>query len=71
MALVMSRDQNAEQTHTKLGGTVQMFVNNPNYLKLQLRRNSEPIEVPECLLSFGAESVVCSLLSRNLKTKIY
>jgi hypothetical protein len=55
----------------KLGGAVHMFVNNLNCSKLHLRRNSEQIEVPECLLSFGAESLVCSLLSRNLKTKIY
>ena len=63
MALVISRDQNEWQTHMKLGAAVQMFVNNPNYSKLHLRRNSEQIEVPECLLSFGAESFVCSLLS--------
>jgi len=29
------------------------------------------IEVMECLLSFGAESFVCSLLSKNIKSKIY
>jgi hypothetical protein len=71
VVLVISRDQNAGQTHMKLGGAVQMFVNNPKYSKLHLRRNSEQIEVPERLQSFGAESFVFSLLSRNLKTKIY
>jgi len=70
-ALVIYRDQNAGQTHMKLGGAFQMFVNNRNYSKLHLRRNSEQFEVPECLLSFGAESFVCSLLSSNLNTKIY
>jgi hypothetical protein len=29
------------------------------------------IEVRDCLLSFGAESFVFSLLSKNIKIKIY
>ena len=36
-----------------------------------MKKLEEQIEVRECLLSFGAECLVCHLLSKNLKIKIY
>ena len=47
------------------------FGNNTNKPKFYSGRNSEQIEVREYLLSFGAESLSSSLLSKNLKIKIY
>ena len=36
-----------------------------------IQDDTKQIEGIECLLSFGAESFVCSLLSKNTKSKIY
>jgi hypothetical protein len=36
-----------------------------------IQEDIRQIEVMECLLSCGAESFVCSLLSKNIKSKIY
>jgi hypothetical protein len=73
--MVMSRDQNTGRSHImkignssfERGGRVQILENNLNESKLYLGRNQEQSEVRECLLSFGAES----LLSKNLKIKIH
>ena len=35
-----------------------------------IQEDIKQIEVMECLLSFSAESFVCSLLSKNIKSKI-
>jgi hypothetical protein len=40
-------------------------------LKFNSGRNKGQMEVRECLLSFGAESFSSSLVSKNLKIKIY
>ena len=39
--------------------------------QISIQEGIKQIEVMECLLSFGAESFVCSLLSKNIKRKIY
>jgi hypothetical protein len=36
-----------------------------------IQEDIRQIEVMECLLSCGAESFVCNLLSKNIKSKIY
>ena len=48
-----------------------IFRNNVNKSKFYSGRNEEQIEVKECLLLFCAEFLSSSLLSKNLKTKIY
>jgi hypothetical protein len=41
-----------------MGGTVQIFRNNPNESIAIQEENKKQIEVRECLQSFGAESFV-------------
>ena len=74
--IVMSRDQYAGQSHsTKTDNSsierVKQFYHKLNETKFYSGRNYEQIEVRECLLSFGAESLSSSLLSKNVKVKIY
>jgi hypothetical protein len=76
--MVMSRDQNAGRSHNinndnKSFEIVEQFKyeNNCKKSKFYAGRKQEQIEVRECLLSLGAGSLYFSILSKNVKIKIY
>ena len=77
--MVMSLNQNKRQNHNiktnnKSSERVEQFKylgTTLNESKFHSGRNEEQTEVRECLLSFSAESLSSSLLTKNTKIKIY
>jgi hypothetical protein len=75
--MVMSQDQNADGSHSiKIENSFFERVEEFKYLGTNLtNQNSIQEEIKsrfrECLLSFGTESFVSNLLSKNLKIRVY
>ena len=77
-AVVMCKDQNAEQNHIiNIGNSsfemVEQFrylCNNPNNTKLHSKRNEEQIKLTKSLLLFGVESLNLPALSKDIKIRI-
>jgi hypothetical protein len=70
--MVMSRDQNSSrsrniQIHNNHCGRVQIFVNDLKRSIFYSGKNEEHFEIRECVLSFGAESLVFRFANENLK----
>ena len=66
----MSGDQNVGRSHrmwTDNSGRIQILGNNHNVSKFYSGKNQEQSEVRECLLSFGAESLVLQVAIRIYK----